>query len=82
LVVGLAVEFGLHQVEHGVRSRQAADMGGLNAIGVLLNGHWCLLKFGRAVDAALNSALGIPTSLEFPSVPLRPLHRRDGGVAA
>ena len=43
LVVGLAAELRLHDVEQIVRPRQAADMRGLDAIGVLLNCHVRLL---------------------------------------
>ncbi len=45
LVVRLAAVFRLHQVEQVVRARQAADMGGLDAVGVLLDGHGRVLRF-------------------------------------
>ena len=37
LIVRLAGIFRLHHIEQRMRARQAADMGGLNAVGVLLD---------------------------------------------
>ena len=39
LIERLAVIFRLHQIEQRMRPRQAADMGGLDAVGVLLDVH-------------------------------------------
>src|SRR5262249_61222469 len=45
LVIWLSRIFCLQQIEQIVRPRQAADMCGLNVIGVLLNSHWCSSEF-------------------------------------
>ena len=71
LVVRLLVELGLHDVEQIVRSGQAADVRGLDTVGVVLNSHEDLpgevriAGRGALRPAARGSRLGYPAAALF-----------------